>query len=112
MPFKHPLSRVASVDGSGDVQPLDPSVLATYGRGLMKVSRAVEARRAAAAVLILALGDPGQRRWPIQEDAIRVRKTRQGWVCTYPHDPNHPSEVRFDRSGALSAIACRPPPVG
>src|SRR5437773_2294797 len=82
-----------------------PSSLATYRRGLKKVSSAADARQAAAAVLILALGDPGQRRWPIKENLIRVRKDRWGWVCIYPHDAHHASEVKFDRDGVLSAVA-------
>jgi len=64
-PFKNALSLVASIDDHGDVQRLDASSLATYRLGLGRVTRPAEARRAAAAVLILSLGDPGQRRWPI-----------------------------------------------
>lgn len=110
--FRNAVSMVAFIDDTGGVQRLDLASLGTYGRGLRKVTRAADARRAAAAVLILALGDPGQRRWPIKQDLFRVKKGRGGWVCSYPHDPNHVSEVRFDRNGVLSALACNTPPVG
>lgn len=110
-PFGNALSLVAHVDDGGQVERLDPSDLRTYRRGLRKVSKAAGARQAAAAVLILTLGDPGQRRWPIKEDLVGVKRERGGWVCAYAHDPNHASEVRFDRDGALSAVQCAPPPV-
>ncbi len=110
-PFKNALSLVASIDDHGDVQRLDASSLATYRLGLGKVARTAEARRAAAAVLILSLGDPGQKRWPIKEENFTVRRERRAWVCTYPYDPSHASQVRFDRDGLLSAISGTPPPV-
>jgi hypothetical protein len=111
-PFPNGVSLVAHVDESGEVRPLNPSSPESCRPGLTKVRRAEEARRTAAAVLILAMGDPGERRWTIRADQIAARKSRKGWVCTYHHgDENHASRVTFDRDGVLTAIACNPPPV-
>src|SRR4029077_21046389 len=103
-PAPNSLSLVARAAETGGLEPLNQSKLATLQRGLMKVGKAAEARRAAAAVLILALGDPLQRRWSIKEKEIQVKRERGGWACRYFHDPNHASLVNFDRNGALSAI--------
>jgi hypothetical protein len=111
-PYKHPLSLVTDIDAQGTVQRLDTSSLETYRRGLKRVVKTADARTAATAVLILTLGDPGQRRFPIKLELFRIKKTRDGWVCTYPHGFNYLSEVRFDRHGSLTAIHCMPPPVG
>ena len=110
-PFKNAVSLVAEIGDDGEVRPLDPASLDTYRRGLKKVSTKAEARAAASAVLILALGDPKERRWPVAKEAVQVKRDHRGWTCTYYHDPNHPSQVRFDRRGRLAAIDCRPPPV-
>ena len=67
---------------------------------------------AAAAVLILAMGDPGERRWKVQESIFKVKKDKRGWVCTYRHGPAYyTSQVTFDRDGVLSTISLNPPPV-
>ena len=110
-PFKNAVSLVAEIDDGGEVRPLDSTSLDTYRRGLKKVSTKAEARKAASAVLILALGDPKERRWPVKQQAMKVDRSHRGWTCTYLHAPNHPSQVRFDRRGGLAAIDCRPPPV-
>jgi len=111
-PFENSLSLVAYIDGNGKVQPLDSSSLAAYRSGLRKVSTAGEARQAAAAVLILALGDPGERRWKFGGNLFTIKRNRKGWVCTYRHgDVYHTSQVTFDRGGVLSALSCNPPPV-
>ncbi len=111
-PLPNALSLVARVDESGDVLPLNPYSPESYRPGLKKVTRAEEARRTAAAVLILAMGDPGERRWRFRADQITARKSRKGWVCTYQHgDESHASQVTFDRDGKVTAIACNPPPV-
>ena len=111
-PFQNSLSLVARVTTGGVVERLDPSSLATLQTGLIKVASTGSARKAAAAVLILAMGDPGERRWKFTEDAILVKKSRKGWTCTYPHgDAYHVSEVRFDKKGMLTAVHCNPPPV-
>jgi hypothetical protein len=111
-PFQNSLSLVAHVSQVGEVQRLDSSSPATFQPGLLKVSSAQDARRAAAAVLILAMGDPGERRWRFSENLFSVKKSRKGWGCTYQHgDRYHTSQVTFDRHGALTAIQCNPPPV-
>jgi hypothetical protein len=110
-PFKNAVSLVADIDEDGAVRRLDGSSIETFRIGLKKVSNASDARQAAAAVLILALGDPGVKRWPISTSLVMAKKSQGGWVCTYYHDPTHPSEVRFDRTGALSSFNCMPPPV-
>ena len=110
-PFKNAVSLVAEIDDGGEVRPLDSTSLDTYRRGLKKVSTKAEAKEAAAAVLILALGDPKQRRWRVAKEAVEVKRNRRGWTCTYRHDPNHPSQVSFDRRGLLATMDCRPPPV-
>jgi hypothetical protein len=110
-PFRNAVSLVAELDDGGGVRPLDPASLDTYRKGLKRVSSKADARQAAAAVLILALGDPKERRWPVKPEAVEVKRSHRGWTCTYHHDTNHPSQVRFDRRGALAAVDCRPPPV-
>ena len=110
--FPKPLSLVAHVNDSGTVMPLKLSSVATFQPGLRKVATPAGARRAAAAVLILATGDPGERRWKFQDTLIAVRRTRHGWACTYRHgSASHTSQVTFDRRGLLSAISVNAPPV-
>jgi hypothetical protein len=112
LPFQNALSVVVYVDDRGTVMPLDPSSPATYRPGLRKVSTAKNARQAASAVLILAMGDPGERRWKFQESMFTVRKDRKGWVCSYRHgNERYVSQVTFDGDGLLSTIRANPPPV-
>ncbi len=61
-PFENSLSMVVQVAEGGEVRRLDASSPASIRSGLMRVSSAQDARQAAAAVLILAVGDPGERR--------------------------------------------------
>ena len=110
--FAKPLSLVARVDESGTVTPLHRSSPATFQAGLRKVSSASDARQAAAAVLVLAFGDPRERRWRFQESLFAVRRRPQGWVCTYYHgSASYASQVTFDKRGSLSAISVNAPPV-
>ena len=111
-PFQNALSLVADVGEGGEVRPLSPATLDTYRDRLLRVRRPDDARRAAAAVLILALGDPGESRWPVRPDLVAVAKSRKGWLCTYSHaGESHTSRVTFDREGALTGLECNPPPV-
>jgi hypothetical protein len=111
-PFKNSLSLVASIDAEGNIRPLDEAFPDNYQLGLIEVTRETEARQAAGAVLILALGDPAERRWKIDPSSIRVKKKRKEWICTYEHgDSNHVSIVTFDRHGLLTALRCNTPPV-
>jgi len=111
-PFKNSLSMVVQVSEDAEVRPVDSSSPASLQPGLMRVTSVSSAQRAAAAVLILAMGDPGERRWRFTESLISIRKTRKGWVCRYQHgDESHTSQVTFDKSGKLSGIQCNPPPV-
>ena len=71
-----------------------------------------DARRGPAAVLILALGDPVQRRWKIEESGLKIERRKGGWVCTYSQGFNYLSQVTFDKQGALTGIDLRAPPVG
>jgi hypothetical protein len=96
----------------GSITFCPPSSPATYQPGLRRVSTAKDARRAAAAVLILASGDPGERRWKFGESLFTVKKSRKGWVCTYQHGAvYHTSQVTFDKGGLLTTISSNPPPV-
>lgn len=111
-PFQKALTLVVRIGGNGAVAPLNATSPATFQTGLARVASANQARRAAAAVLILTLGDPGQRRWRIEESLVRVRRLRKGWECTYAHgDRAHVSLVSFDRRGTITAIHCNTPPV-
>ncbi len=110
-PFANSLSLVAEVAEDGTVQPLDPGSVAGYRSGLRKVVTIKDARRAAAAVLILASGDPGERRWKYKENLITVKRNRKGCVCSYRHgDAHYTSQVRFDKDGMLSVIIGNAPP--
>lgn len=110
-PFPNGISVVARVEADETVRPLRYDSLATFGAGLRKIRSRDDARRAAAAVLILTLGDPGMRRWKISEDGIVAKRDRGGWSCTFAHDPNHASTVRFDSKGTLVSVYCGAPPV-
>jgi len=111
-PFGNALTVVAEVGEGGRVRPLKISDPAALGEGLIRVARADDARTAAAAVLVLTLGDPGERRWPVRPELVRVKKSRSGWLCTYAHgDGNHLSRVTFARNGVLTAVECNTPPV-
>jgi hypothetical protein len=114
------VSVVAHVDDKGNVTPLSPSLPATYRPGLLKVSTAREARLAAAAVLILAMGGAGERpgklggsvfTMQLEDSLFTIKKERKGWVCTYGHGVKYTSQVRFDKAGVLSAISVNLPPV-
>jgi hypothetical protein len=109
-PYAKSLSVVASVDDSG-VHPLSVSSPPTYQPGLMRIGSAEDARRAAAAVLILSTCDPNERRWKLDPDRFQAKRESGGWVCTYSYDPNHASRVRFDRSGMLVEVTGYAPPV-
>jgi len=111
-PFPHSLSLVAYVSVEGEVRPFDVAKVATYRPALIPVKKAREARLAAAAVLILALGDPGEKRWRIDPDQVTAKKGRTGWVCTYQHGTaTYESIVTFDKEGSLTAFSCHAPPV-
>jgi len=110
-PYERSVSLVAAVEDSGRVIAFRPGSLQTYRRGLVRVRSAKDARLAAAAVLILSSCDPGERRWPYKPDLFKAKKNSKGWKCTYRHDPNHESWVRFDRKGALQEIGGGAPPV-
>jgi outer membrane protein assembly factor BamE (lipoprotein component of BamABCDE complex) len=114
------LSVVAQVDDNGNVTPLSPSSPATYRPGLRKVSTARDARLAAAAVLILAMGGAGARpgklggsvfTMQLEDSLFTIKKERKGWVCIYGHGFKYTSQVRFDKEGVLSAISVNLPPV-
>jgi hypothetical protein len=111
-PFRNGVTVVAGIDDNGAVTPLDPASAASYRPGLRKVSTAIDARRAAAAVLILVMGDPGERRWQFREKLFTVKKENNGWVCNYRHGAErYTSQVTFDRNGVLTAIRSNTPPV-
>ena len=106
------LSVVAHVDDNGNVTPLSPSSPPSYRPGLRKVSTARDARQAGAAVLILAMGDPGGGLRKLDDSLCTITKERKGWVCTYGRrDARYKSQVTFDRNGVLSTISVNLPPV-
>jgi hypothetical protein len=99
------LSVVARVDENGTVTPLSPSSPATYRPGLRKVATAGDARRSGAAVLILAMGDPGDGLPTFQDSLFTVKKGKEGWVCSYGRGGAPPlAQVTFDKSGLPSTI--------
>ncbi len=109
-PFANALTLVAQVDTDGRVEPIRS--LDGYQAGLIRVRSAKDARLAAAAVMILASCDPGERRWKYEPARFKVRKGHEGWVCTYLHGSVHyASEVSFDRAGILTGITANAPPV-
>lgn len=106
------LSVVAHVDDNGNVTPLNPFSPATYRPGLRQVSTAKDARRAGAAVLILAMGDPGGGLRKLDDRLCTVTRERKGWVCTYRRrDARYTSQVTFDKNGVLSTISVNLAPV-
>ena len=108
---RNALTLVAQIDDHGSVLPLDLRSPATYRPGLRRVVTARDARSAATAVLILALGDPAQRRWKFEENQVTVERNKDGWLCTYSYGANYVSRVRFDNHGTLTEIDPRLPPV-
>jgi len=109
---RNPLSLVVEIDDRGGVTPLSLPSLSTYRAGLRKVKTKEDARRTAAAVLILALGDPRQRGWKIEESGFRIERRKGGWDCTFSHGFNYVSRITFDKQGTLTGIDPRLPPVG
>ena len=110
-PARKALSLVAYVSVEGEVRPFDIQQLTTFHPALIRVTGAKEARLAAAAVLIVAMGDPGEKRWKIDPDKIEATKSNGGWLCTYHHDSVHQSIVSFDEAGYLAALSSNPSPV-
>ena len=108
---RNALSLVAQVDDHGTVLPLVLASPATFRAGLRKVKTKEDARQAAAAVLILALGDPAQRRWKFEESRFTIERNKNGWVCTYSYGATYLSRVTFDKHGTLTGIDPRTPPV-
>jgi len=83
-----------------------------YRTGLVKVASAERARLAAAAVMILASADPGERRWRYEPGGFKAKKRRGSWVCTYAHgSPLYTSQVTFDKAGRLASFQAGAPPV-
>lgn len=111
-PFQNALSLVARLGETGEFRRVGFPSVASYQSGLRAVRSARDARRAAAAILILAMGDPGERRWRVSEDLIGAKKRKGGWVCRYRHgDDLHVSEVVFDKRGRVQEIRVNAPPV-
>jgi hypothetical protein len=112
--LRNELSLVARVDDDGTVTPLSPSSPAPYRRGLRKVSTVKDARQAGAAVLILAMGDPGEGLGlrTLQDSLFTAKKATNGWVCTYGRGAAHYlAQVTFDKNGLVSTISLNLPPV-
>lgn len=112
--LRNELSLVARVDDSGTVTPLSRSSPATYRPGLRKVSTAKDARQAGAAVLILAMGDPGEGLGlrTLQDSLFTAKKGKEGWVCTYGRGAARSlGQVTFDKNGLVSTISLNLPPV-
>jgi outer membrane protein assembly factor BamE (lipoprotein component of BamABCDE complex) len=112
--LRNELSLVAHLDDNGTVTPLRLSSPATYRLGLRKVTTAKDARQAGAAVLILAMGDPGEGLGlrTLQDSLFTAKKGKNGWVCTYGRRAG-PSmgQVTFDKNGLVSTISLNLPPV-
>jgi hypothetical protein len=107
-PFPNSLSLVAAVD-SNVVIPFDPRKVESYRRGLKKVASKKDAQIAAAAVLLV--GSCGDRHVTVAADKISVKKSRNGWLCTYAYGPIYSSWVRFDKKGILQETGGSAPPV-
>jgi hypothetical protein len=102
---------VAEVAG-GHVRPIRPVSMDGYRTGLVKASSAKDARLAAAAAMILATADPGERRWHYDPSLFKAKKRAGSWVCTYAHgSPYYTSVVTFDKAGRLASIQGGAPPV-
>lgn len=111
-PFANSLSLVARMDSSGRFTPVGASGVESFQIGLRRVRSVRDARAAAAAILVLALGDPGERRFGIDERRVSAKKSRGGWRCTYSHgETGFVSEVAFDKQGRVRSVHCNPPPV-
>jgi hypothetical protein len=111
-PSEKALSLVAYVSVEGEVRPFDVQHLPTFHPALIRATGAKEARLAAAAVLILAIGDPAEKRWKIAPDSVEATKSNGAWICTYQHgDAAHQSIVTFNKAGYLTALSSNPPPV-
>jgi hypothetical protein len=112
--LQNELSLVAHVDDNGTVTPLRLSSPATYQPGLRKVSTAKDARQAGAAVLILAMGDPGEGLGlrTLQDSLFTAKRGKNGWVCTYGRGGSrYTAQVTFDKTGLVSTISLNLPPV-
>jgi hypothetical protein len=110
-PERNMLSLVAEVTGDGTMRPLRPWTAEVYGVGLIPVRSAADARRAAAGVMVLAMGDPAEGRNHVEERLVTARRRRGAWLCTFSHGANYVSEVRFDRQGRLADFRVNTPPV-
>jgi hypothetical protein len=109
-PYPNMLTLVAQVDERGAVLPL--RAMDTFRRGLRSAKSKDDARKRAAAVLILAFSDPGQRRWPFVPEKFVVKGKSGGWVCTYSTGVGYESVVTFDKHGTLVSFSANAPPVG
>jgi hypothetical protein len=109
-PYRDMLTLVAQVDERGTVLPL--RAVDTFRRGLRSAKSKEDARKVAAAVLILAFSDPGQRRWPFVPEKFVVKGKSGGWVCTYSTGVGYESVVTFDKHGTLVSFSANAPPVG
>ncbi len=110
-PDQRALSLVAAVDSDGHVTPFSVASPQSYRMGLVRVTSSKDARRAAAAVLVLSFGDPGERRWAFKPNRIKAKRDSKGWKCTFQHDKYFASWVRFDRDGHLLEVGGSAPPV-
>jgi hypothetical protein len=111
IPFRNPLSLVAEVDEAGNVTPFRPSSPESYSRGLIPIRSSKDARLAAAAVSILTMCDPGERRWKYKPDLFKVKKKSGGWLATYSYGYSYASWVRFGRGGGVLEFGGSAPPV-
>jgi len=110
-PFENAITMVAEVAGH-QVRPIPPVSMEGYRTGLVKVRSARDARLAAAAVMILATADPGERRWRYEPSRFTAKKRSGSWVCTYAHgSPIYTSRGTFDKAGELASIQAEAPPV-
>lgn len=110
-PYKKPTTVVAEVAG-GQVSSVHPVSMDGYRTGLKRVGSSKDARLAAAAVMVLAFADPGERRWPFDPGKFKVRRSGGRWVCSYAHGSAlYTSQVIFDKAGVLSSFQAGAPPV-
>jgi len=110
-PYKKPTTVVAEVAGA-QVRTIHPVSMDGYRTGLKRVGSAKDARLAAAAVMILATADPGERRWRFDPSNFKVQRRGGRWVCSYAHGSAlYTSQVIFDKAGVLSSFQAGAPPV-
>jgi len=109
-PYPNMLTLLAQVDEHGAVLPV--RAVDTFRRGLRPVKTKEDARKVAAAVLILAFSDPRQRHWPFVPEKFVVKRKSGGWVCTYSTGFGYESVVTFDKHGTLVSFSANAPPVG